>query len=147
LDDEKLMTRAEFFAWLKSKANLRSLGSAYGSFLALVDEGKETVRSACEDEKWTAVCKYEELGKRPRIVLSSGRPVYVYKNDEAVMAYHAECPEDKNFLRWSDTQNHFYCPVCDAVFSPEGKNEVDGKSLAGWPCRIEKEVVYLKVQK
>jgi len=141
------MTRAEFFSWLKSKTNLRSLASAYGSFLALADEAKETIGGFIEEEKWTPVCRYEELGKRPRVVFSSGHPVYIYKNGEEVMAHHAECPEDNNFLQWSDAENSFYCPLCDATFNCKGKNETEGKPLVEWPCRIEKEVVYLKVQK
>lgn len=138
------MTRAEFFGWLKSKANLRTLGAAYGSWNALVDETRNALDGVIDQEQWTPVCKVEELGKRPRVVFGSGRPIYVYKGEQEVTAFVAECPGDKNYLQWSDAQNGYYCPICEATFTLDGKNDMDGKPLATWPCRIDQEVVFVK---
>lgn len=147
MENEKLMTRAEFFAWLKSKVSPKALLSVYGSWVALLDESKEMLDGIHNEEKWAPVCGYDELGNRPRIFFSSGNPVYIYKKEERILAFRAECPEDKNFLQWSDAENSFYCPICETTFTCEGKNKTDGEQLLKWPCRVENKVVHLEVLK
>lgn len=137
------MTRAEFLSLIKSKMNVQGLGSLYGSISAMISGDKEILAGIHTGETGVYVCKAQELKERPHLVFSSGHPVYLFKKGQDVFAYKAECPEDGNYLQWSDTQNGYYCPICEAKYTLDGNNEQGGKPLVPWPCRQENGQVFI----
>jgi hypothetical protein len=137
---ERPVTRAEFFNWMKTRANPSALFAPAGTLLGVLSEAGEEL-----DDNWVPVCRITQVGHRPQPFHRGGHSFYLSVHDGTVSAHRAVCPEDGTVLWWSDARNCFYCAFCKEMFDTEGNGKDGDKKLSALDARVMEETVFLNL--
>lgn len=96
---------------------------------------------------WMRAAAASRLGARPTLALAGGRPLYLWKEGEEVLAVEAACPRDGGFLQWRSGPGApgWHCSGCDGRFALSDLDREKGV-LQRVPVRVQDGWVRCRVQ-
>ncbi len=148
--------RRSFLAAASTAAMAGGLVASYGTFAAYAGRFLYPARGARKG--WMFVAEVGRMNRGDAVIYSTpgGAPVTIARQDESgsvedFVALSSTCPHLGCRVHWEPQNDRFFCPCHSGVFDPtgratEGPPADAGQSLSKFPLKIEKGLLYIKVQ-